>query len=170
MPPSGPVSPDPSTASWTSRATSGFTHANAPTASYFDLDTSRRTHSQGGEQARSNDKSKKPRWMSQVKDWLSTAEPSAQAMKQQRKSTFKKHGIAPDDPQAAAKLHLSMERVPVGATTSTSGPTPEKALKQRAADHRARKSLGGRGSQCGSSGSSLRPGSKDHRIAPWEVQ
>ncbi|KAK0383338.1 hypothetical protein NLU13_9251 [Sarocladium strictum] len=165
---SGPVSPDPSNASGTSRATSSFTHNKTATSSYFDLDSSRKPQNHGDESSK-NTKGKKPRWMNQVKDWLSTAEPSAQAMKEQRRSTFKKHGIAPDDPRAAAKLHVSMERVPAGATTSTSGPTPEKALKQRAANHRARSSLGGQGSQCGSSGSSLRPTSKDHRIAPWEA-
>lgn len=167
MPSTGPVSPDPSYVSETSRATSSFTHSPYQTTTYFDQDHKRpKTHNVNT----IKNKDKKPRWMTQVKDWLSTAEPSAQAMKEQKRSTFKKHGIAPDDPQAAAKLHLSMERVPVGATTSTSGPTPEKALKQRSANHRARESLGGRGSQCGSSGSSLRPVSKDHRVAPWEAE
>lgn len=165
MPSSGPVSPDPSNTSGTSRGASSLAiSAN----SYFDHEPRKpytRHH-----KSDTKHKGMKPRWMTQVKDWLSTAEPSAQAMKEQRRTTFKKHGIAPDDPQAAAKLHLSMERVPAGATTSTSGPTPEVALKKRAASHRARESLGGRGSQCGSSGSSLRPASKDHRIAPWEAE
>ncbi|KAL7799161.1 hypothetical protein V8C37DRAFT_150754 [Trichoderma ceciliae] len=74
---------------------------------------------------------KRPKWMSQVKNWLATSEPSAQAMKYQKKETFKKHGIDLKDPQAAAKLHSPLEKVPVEAITSTSGPTPEKALKEK---------------------------------------
>lgn len=167
MPSPGPVSPDLSYTSGTSGTVSGFTHSTGAHASYFETDERTKNHAQSSERA-AKDKGKKPRWMAQVKDWLSTAEPSAQAMKEQRKSTFKKHGIALDDPQAAAKLHVSMERVPEGAVTSTSGPTPEQALKKRTASHRARESLGGQGSRCGSSGSSLRSGSKEQRIAPWE--
>lgn len=72
---------------------------------------------------------KKPRWLSQVKDWLSVSEPSAVAMKEQKKMTFKKHGIDPKDPRAAAKLHLPIGKLPEGAITSTRGPSPEKALK-----------------------------------------
>ncbi|KAK7211994.1 hypothetical protein V2G26_019172 [Clonostachys chloroleuca] len=44
----------------------------------------------------------KPRWFSQIKDWLSVSEPSAQAMKEQRTRTYKKFGVDAKDPQAAA--------------------------------------------------------------------
>ncbi|KAH7137218.1 hypothetical protein B0J13DRAFT_625002 [Dactylonectria estremocensis] len=72
---------------------------------------------------------KKLRWFSHVKDWLSVSEPSAMAMKEQKKVTFKKLGIDPKDPRAAAKMHLPIGKLPEGAITSTRGPSPEKALK-----------------------------------------
>jgi hypothetical protein len=75
--------------------------------------------------------SKTPRWLSHVKDWLAVSEPSAQAMKEQKRTMYKKHGVDPNDPQAAAKLHFPMGQVPEGATTSTRGPRPEKAYKKR---------------------------------------
>ncbi|KAL7936825.1 hypothetical protein V8C35DRAFT_277340 [Trichoderma chlorosporum] len=74
---------------------------------------------------------RRPRWMTQVKDWLATSEPSAQAMKIKKKDAFKKHGIGLKDPQAAAKMHSPMGKVPLDAVTSTSGPTPEEALKEK---------------------------------------
>ncbi|TFB04520.1 hypothetical protein CCMA1212_003593 [Trichoderma ghanense] len=79
----------------------------------------------------SRSEKKRPRWMSQVKNWLATSEPSAQAMKGQKKDAFKKHGIDFNDPLAAAKMHSPMGKVPADAVTSTSGPTPEQALKEK---------------------------------------
>jgi hypothetical protein len=67
-----------------------------------------------------------------MKDWLSVAEPSAQAMKQQKRNAYKKHGIDPKDPLAAAKMHLPSGQIPPGATTSTTGPSPEKVLRNKA--------------------------------------
>lgn len=88
---------------------------------------------------------KRPRWMSQVKSWLATSEPSVQAMKNQKKDVFKKHGIDLNDPLAAAKMHSPMGKVPTDAVTSTSALTPEQALKEkgRAKDRAA--SFGRRG-------------------------
>ncbi|KAI1382166.1 hypothetical protein F4677DRAFT_458405 [Hypoxylon crocopeplum] len=51
-------------------------------------------------------------WMSQIKGWVSTSEPSAQALKQYKKETYKKANIALDDPQANAKLHLPIGTLP----------------------------------------------------------
>ncbi|PON21650.1 hypothetical protein TGAM01_v209539 [Trichoderma gamsii] len=117
---------------------------------------------------------KRPRWMSQVKNWLATSEPSAQAMRDQKKDTFKKHGIDLKDPKAAAKLHSPMGKVPISAVTSTSGPTPEKALKEkaRAKDMPPSYARHSRGSQSVSSGFSSVPSLKsakfNNAIAPWE--
>ncbi|KAL7944814.1 hypothetical protein V8C42DRAFT_345931 [Trichoderma barbatum] len=116
---------------------------------------------------------KRPHWMSQVKGWLATSEPSAQAMKNQKRDTFKKHGIAFKDPQAAAKMHSPMGKVPLDAVTSTSGPTPEKALKEkiRVKERPASGARHSRGSQSVSSSFSSLPsvksGKGNNTIAPW---
>ncbi|RFU78014.1 hypothetical protein TARUN_4215 [Trichoderma arundinaceum] len=117
---------------------------------------------------------KRPRWMSQVKSWLATSEPSAQAMKDQKREIFKKHGINSKDPQAAAKMHSPLGRVPIDATTSTSGPTPEKVLKEkvRVKDRPVSYVRHSRGSQSVSSSFSSVPSAKsvkgNNTIAPWE--
>ncbi|UKZ92205.1 uncharacterized protein TrAFT101_007168 [Trichoderma asperellum] len=119
---------------------------------------------------------KRPRWMSQVKNWLATSEPSAQAMRDQKRDTFKKHGIDLKDPQAAVKLHSPMGKVPIDAVTSTSGPTPEKALKEKIRAKDVPPSYAGhsRGSQSVSSGISSVPSTKSAKIsnaiAPWEEE
>lgn len=113
----------------------------------------------------------KPRWLNQIKDWLSVTEPSAQAFKQQKKSTFKKHGIDFKDPQAAAKLHLPIGKLPEGAITSTSGPSPEKALKQAQEQHKRQSySTFSQGSHSMSSSIFSVPSTKESNPAtPWEV-
>ncbi|KAH6604722.1 hypothetical protein Trco_006429 [Trichoderma cornu-damae] len=116
---------------------------------------------------------KRPRWMSQVKNWLATSEPSAQAMKDQKREVFKKHGIDSKDPQAAAKMHSPLGKVPIDAITSTSGPTPEKALKEkiRARDRPASYARHSRASQSVSSSFSSIPsvnsGKGSNTITPW---
>lgn len=116
---------------------------------------------------------KRPRWMSQVKSWLATSEPSAQAMKDQKRETFKKHGIDLKDPQAAAKLHTPVGKVPIDAITSTSGPAPEKAFQERmrAKDRAASYARHSRGSQSVSSSfssvPSVKSGKSINTIAPW---
>ncbi|KHN94492.1 uncharacterized protein MAM_07680 [Metarhizium album ARSEF 1941] len=72
-----------------------------------------------------------PRWYRAVRNWLSVSEPSACALKQQRVAAYQHHGIHLDDPDAAAKMHLPRGKVPDGVTTSTAGPDPEKALRER---------------------------------------
>ncbi|KAF7545883.1 hypothetical protein G7046_g9459 [Stylonectria norvegica] len=111
----------------------------------------------------------KPRWLSQVKDWLSVSEPSAQAMKQQKRNTFQHHGIKLNDPQAAAKLHFPMGKVPEGAITSTSGPSPEKALK-RAKERQMRQSYSGFSQNSESVSSSIFSSTKEpNPVTPWET-
>ncbi|KAH7133581.1 hypothetical protein EDB81DRAFT_762875 [Dactylonectria macrodidyma] len=114
---------------------------------------------------------KKARWFSHVKDWLSVSEPSALAMKEQKKVTFKKHGIDPKDPRAAAKMHLPIGKLPEGAITSTRGPSPEKALKL-AKERQSRQSFStfSQGSNSMSSSIFSVPTSprESNLVAPWE--
>ncbi|KAI5466676.1 hypothetical protein BGZ63DRAFT_398319 [Mariannaea sp. PMI_226] len=115
----------------------------------------------------------KSRWFTQVKDWLSVSEPSAQAMKTQKEMTFKKHGIDFKDPQAAAKLHLPIGKLPKGAITSTSGPSPEKALKraqQQQQQHKRQSySTSSQGSHSMSSSIFSAPSAKEpNPVTPWE--
>ncbi|EQK98485.1 hypothetical protein G6O67_002477 [Ophiocordyceps sinensis] len=78
-----------------------------------------------------------PRWLGHVRSWLSVSEPSAQAMKAQKRMAYKRYGVGLNDPQAAAKMHLPIGKVPGGITTSTRGPSPEKALRERARENMA---------------------------------
>lgn len=130
----------------------------------------RRRGSVSSEKSRS--KSGKPRWLGQVKDWLSVSEPSAQAFKEQKRSTYRKHGIDLKDPQAAAKMHLPIEKVPANAITSTRGPSPEKALKMAVRQRQARQSYTGHSnaSRSTTSSNSSNPCSRElNPVAPWET-
>lgn len=116
-------------------------------------------------------KTGKPRWFSQVKDWLSVSEPSALAMKEQKKNTFKKHGIDMKDPRAAVKLHLPIGKIPEDAITSTRGPSPEKAHERARQQRETAQSYSG-GSQAShsvSSGLSTAPSAKEFNpVTPWD--
>ncbi|KAK5987313.1 hypothetical protein PT974_11438 [Cladobotryum mycophilum] len=154
-----------------SRATSG--------QSQFDYDPSissgelrrEQVHEMKTDKKRS---SVKPGWMSQVKSWLATSEPSAQAMKAQKKAAYKKHGIDMKDPRAAAKMHFPLGKVPADAITSTSGPTPEKAFKEKVREKQNRPSYmkHSQGTHSMSSGFSSVPSVKSSRgfnpVAPWD--
>ncbi|CEJ81740.1 hypothetical protein VHEMI01853 [[Torrubiella] hemipterigena] len=111
------------------------------------------------------------RWLSSVKTWLSTSEPSAQAMKKQRRDTYKKHGVSRSDPHAAEKMHLPMGKVPKHATTSTSGPTPEELIfkerKQRPEFMKHTHSAHSVSSGYSSGPSSLK---ETNPVAPWDEQ
>ncbi|OTB08863.1 hypothetical protein M426DRAFT_7581 [Hypoxylon sp. CI-4A] len=100
----------------------------------------------------------KHRWLSQLKGWVSVSEPSAQALKQHKKETYKKAHVALDDPQANAKLHAPIGAIPVDAIKPGGrGPSPEEiAMKQSEQRKRLRHSdtrIGGlsQGSGSGSS-------------------
>lgn len=113
----------------------------------------------------------KPRWFSSVKDWLSVSEPSAQALKDQKRSTYKRHGINPKDPRAAVKMHLPIEKVPEGAITSTSGPDPEKVFRKAMRERKARESISGRSNASHSQTSSIysAPTTRElNPVTPWE--
>ncbi|KJZ76620.1 hypothetical protein HIM_03956 [Hirsutella minnesotensis 3608] len=114
-------------------------------------------------------RSSTPRWLGSIKNWLSVSEPSAQAMRTQKKTAYKKYGIDLNDPQAAAKMHLPIGKVPDGVTTSSRGPIPEKALRERTKEHTAGLSYPDRG-DTGSilSGSSSAASVRiTKEIAPW---
>lgn len=113
----------------------------------------------------SNARNKK-KWLGQVKNWLSVSEPSAQAMKAQKRDTYKKHGIDPKDPDAAVKMHLPLGTLPRDAITSTSGPTPEERLAKEQQNRPHYLKHGS--SQSVSSGSSSPSIREINHIAPWE--
>ncbi|KAL2685106.1 hypothetical protein Neosp_006202 [[Neocosmospora] mangrovei] len=158
----GGSSPDTLTSSGTSILTS------RPSQSDYDPSVS------GDERLRSSlhssdkhkSKSGKPRWFTQVKDWLS-------AMKEQKRNTYKRHGIDMNDPRAAAKLHLPIGKIPENAITSTSGPDPEKALKRAQQQHQqSRQSYSGLSQSSHSMSSSIYsvPSAKEFNpVTPWDT-
>lgn len=93
-------------------------------------------------------------------------------MKEQKLSTYKKHGIDLNDPQAAAKMHFPIGKVPEGVVTSTTGPSPEKALRERLQEKQnAQAGLAlSQGSRSISSGISSAASTKEpNLIAPWDT-
>ncbi|KAJ4272224.1 hypothetical protein NW762_000935 [Fusarium torreyae] len=114
----------------------------------------------------------KSRWLTQVKDWLSVSEPSAQAMKMQKRNTYKRHGVDMKDPQAAVKMHLPIGKIPESAITSTRGPSPEKALERARRQRERQQSYSGfsQGSHSVSSSISTVPSAKEFNpVAPWDT-
>lgn len=106
--------------------------------------------------------------MSSIKDWMSTSEPSTQALKQHKLDTYRKAGVALDDPQANAKLHIPLCRIPEEAIKPCGrGVEPEEAIVRRMAEKRkARNSCSGsRSSGSYSSHSSRGISSK---VAPFD--
>ncbi|KAI2638178.1 hypothetical protein GGS21DRAFT_488878 [Xylaria nigripes] len=75
----------------------------------------------------------KSRWFFQLKEWVSVTEPSTQALKDFKKDTYKRAGIALDDPMANAKLHLPVASLPPNVIKPGGrGPEPEEIARQRA--------------------------------------
>lgn len=112
-------------------------------------DTSRsRRHDTAMESVQHKGGDGKQGWLSQLKGWVSVSEPSAHALKQYRKETYKKAQIALDDPRANAKLHLPIGTLPQGAIKPAGrGPDPEEiAMKNK----EQRKKIGVLGSRIGS--------------------
>lgn len=82
-------------------------------------------------------KGNKGRWLSQLKGWVSMSEPSAQAFEQHKKETYKRAGVALDDPRANAKLHIPATSLPPSAIKpSGPGPEPEEIARRRAENKR----------------------------------
>ncbi|ETS86745.1 hypothetical protein PFICI_00573 [Pestalotiopsis fici W106-1] len=70
-------------------------------------------------------------WMSHIREWLSTSEPSTQALKNYKKEAFKRAGTSPDDPRATAKLHIPTATLPPEAIKpSGRGLDPEDVLRK----------------------------------------
>ncbi|KAI1312542.1 hypothetical protein F5Y03DRAFT_408529 [Xylaria venustula] len=97
-------------------------------------------------------KEAKSRWFSQLKEWVSVSEPSTQALRNYKKDTYNKAGIALDDPLASAKLHLPVASLPPDAIKPGGrGPEPEEIIIQRAMKRKkARELLSSTGSSQGS--------------------
>ncbi|KAI1733906.1 hypothetical protein F4680DRAFT_462805 [Xylaria scruposa] len=88
------------------------------------------------------EKEKKSRWFSQLKEWISVSEPSTEALKNYKKDTFKKAGIALDDPLANAKLHLPVASIPRDAIKPGGrGPEPEEIALQKAKNRKEARGL-----------------------------
>ncbi|KAF3803490.1 hypothetical protein GCG54_00004660 [Colletotrichum gloeosporioides] len=118
----------------------------------------------------SNSKSKKSknRFLSQVKDWFTTGEPSAQDWKQLKKQEYRKHGIAINDPEASAKLHAPIGAIPEEAIKPSSGPEPEELAKKRAVNRKQIRRYGSSLRDSSSVSSESSSGSREvNPIAPW---
>ncbi|EXF81553.1 hypothetical protein CFIO01_03012 [Colletotrichum fioriniae PJ7] len=111
----------------------------------------------------------KNHWVSQLKDWFSTGEPSSQDWKQLKKQEYHKHGIAMNDPEASAKLHAPIGAIPEEAIKPSSGPDPETIAKKRFANRKqVRQAYGGCERISGSVSSESSAGSREvNPIAPW---
>lgn len=84
----------------------------------------------------------KPRWFSQLKHWAAASEPSKTALKNYKKDTFNKAGIALDDPLANAKLHLPIASLPPYAIKPGGrGPEPEEIALKRAMQRKKKRDL-----------------------------
>jgi hypothetical protein len=67
-----------------------------------------------------------------LKEWVSVSEPSTRALKDYKKDTYKKAGIALNDPLAKAKLHLPVAALPLDAIKPGGrGPDPEELVLLR---------------------------------------
>ncbi|KAK1730684.1 uncharacterized protein BDZ83DRAFT_747012 [Colletotrichum acutatum] len=114
-------------------------------------------------------KDSKNHWVSQLKDWFSTGEPSSQDWKQLKKQEYHKHGIAMNDPEASAKLHAPIGAIPEEAIRPSSGPDPETIAKKKFANRKqVRQAYGGCERISGSVSSESSAGSREvNPIAPW---
>lgn len=54
----------------------------------------------------------KGRWLTRLKDWAVTSEPSTQAFKQHKKHVFKSEGVSRKDPDASLKLKYAILFLP----------------------------------------------------------
>ncbi|KAI1132079.1 hypothetical protein F5Y10DRAFT_284579 [Nemania abortiva] len=93
----------------------------------------RNGHASDSHKPKGKGKEGKARWLSQLKEWVAVSEPSTQALRNYKKDTYKKAGVALDDPLANAKLHLPVASLPPDAIKPGGrGPGPEKIALQRA--------------------------------------
>lgn len=155
------------------------------------MDWSDRSGTKQAETPKASRPTSKARFWSHVKGWMTTSEPSTQALRDHKKTTFKKAGISMDDPRASARLHLPAGEIPQDAIRATGpGPDPEEVVEKKKRERQQmREALSGQGngtgcghhrghsrshshstcSMTGSGGSSVRGGSSRYE-APWEHQ
>lgn len=137
-----------------------------PSSDYSpSIDSSDRNCRPGDKPSKSRDS--KNGWLSQVKDWFATGEPSAQDFKQLRKQEFKKRGIHLNDPDAHAKMHAPIGQIPRTAIRTAGGPNPDKQAIRRAEQRDRQRTSSRKGASISSASSSstkLRSS-----IAPWET-
>lgn len=159
--PPGPV--EPALGKVTGQFSGEYGSEYSPSVSSSDRTRTPRTGSKTSKR-----KDEKPRWLSQVKDWFGTGEPSTQDFKQLRKHEFQKRGIAPDDRDAHAKMHAPIGQIPKHAIKTAGGPNPDKEAIKRA-EERAMQAYktppGTAGSASSRSSSSTKLRSK---VTPWE--
>lgn len=76
--------------------------------------------------------------VSKMTSWLSTSEPSAQALKQHKKDAFARAGIplGKPDAQVHVKLHAPIGEIPQDAIRAAGGLTPEEVARRKAAERR----------------------------------
>jgi hypothetical protein len=108
----------------------------------------------------------KSRWISHVKDWFSTSEPSAQGWKEYKKDQFRKYEVDPKDPHANAKLHAPIGKVPKDAIRPSSGLNPEKA-RQKTKFRRSYGGATGSDKPLSSASESTTSVGQHNPIAPW---
>ncbi|KAI0164803.1 hypothetical protein GGR57DRAFT_514715 [Xylariaceae sp. FL1272] len=122
----------------------GGSHALRGTNANLDDDPAYQQRPGGDpDSAKRRPKEGKPRWLSQLKDWVTASEPSKQALIDYKKQTYERAGIAPDDARANAKLHLPIGTLPAEAIKPGGrGPNPEEVALQKATQRRkARESM-----------------------------
>ena len=88
-------------------------------------------------------RSKAPSWLTskahKLSSWLATSEPSAQALAQHRKESFKRAGLSRTDAESRAKLHAPIGDIPRDAIRPATGPTPEQVVFKKAAQQQSRR-------------------------------
>ncbi|KAI1423971.1 hypothetical protein F5Y12DRAFT_715817 [Xylaria sp. FL1777] len=102
----------------------------------------RQCSSRASESYKRKGKEGRSRWFSQLKEWVSVSEPSTQALKNYKKDTYDKAGIALDDPLANAKLHLPVASLPPDAIKPGGrGPEPEEIVMKKAIQRKKAREL-----------------------------
>ncbi|KAK0737612.1 hypothetical protein B0T21DRAFT_411049 [Apiosordaria backusii] len=95
--------------------------------------------------------------VSKLTGWLSTSEPSTQALLSHQKETFRKAGVPLTDSEAHSKLRAPIGEIPSDAITSTTGPDPEELLRRKK-EERKRRERERRGSEATTMAGSVRSG------------
>ncbi|KAK4201287.1 hypothetical protein QBC40DRAFT_278539 [Triangularia verruculosa] len=93
--------------------------------------------------------------VSKLTGWLSTSEPSTQALLSHQKEAFRKAGVPLTDSEAHAKLRAPIGEIPSDAITSTTGLDPEERLRRKK-EERKRQERERRGSEAVTVAGSIR--------------